>query len=236
MKDQVPQYRKVYETLRKHIEQELYTEGDILPSENELCAVHSTTRPTIRKALDMLTNEGFIKKRQGLGSVVQNRPKGIGLLSIGGTTSAVGQDILKTQVIVKPKIMPWPSDFAFELSDIELESGCIYFERLRLVEDEPVFYDISYLPNINLPRFTSRSLENTSLLKILRENYQIEITGGEQFFIATKSDSKTQKYLKIKADVPILNLQRKMESSRIDFNIYSFLYCNTQKHSLFGRF
>lgn len=236
MERQVPQYRKVYETLRKHIEKEYYTEGDILPSENELCAVHEVTRPTIRKALDMLTNEGFIKKRQGLGSVVQNKPKGIGLLSIGGTTSAVGQENLITKVIVKPTVKPWPENFEFELSETELESGCIYFERLRLVNNEPVFYDISYLPNINLPRFTSRNLENTSLLKILRENYQIEIIGGEQYFIATNSDSRTQKYLNINKDLPILNLQRKMESSRIDFHIYSFLYCNTHKHSLFGRF
>lgn len=236
LEKQVPQYRKVYETLRRHIEKEFYSEGDILPSENELCAVHKVTRPTIRKALDMLTNEGFIKKRQGLGSVVQNKPKGIGLLSIGGTTSAVGQDNLITRVIVKPTVKPWPEDFPIEISETELESGCIHFERLRLVKKEPVFYDITYLPNINLPRFTSRNLENTSLLRILREYYQIEITGGEQYFMATNSDSKTSKYLNIEKGVPVLNLQRKMESSRIGFYVYSFLYCNTNQHSLFGRF
>ena len=90
MNNSVPQYRKVYETLRKHIEKGNYLEGDILPSENDLCAVHQVTRPTVRKALDMITNEGYKKKRQGLGSVVQKKPKGIGILSLSGTTSAVG--------------------------------------------------------------------------------------------------------------------------------------------------
>ena len=232
----IPHYRKVYETLRKHIDEGLYHENDILPSENELCAIHNVTRPTVRKALDMLTNEGYIKKRQGLGSVVQNKPESIGILSISGTTSAVGHGNLKTLVLFKPIVKPWPNDFEFELTDIEKESGCIYFERLRLVNDDPVFVDITYLPNINLPRFTSRSLENTSLFGVLRENYQLEVTGGEQYFEATKADQPIQEQLKIKKNDSILILKRKIETNRIGMHLYSFLYCNTAKHNLYGRF
>ncbi len=232
----IPHYRKVYETLRKHIEGGTYSEGDILPSENELCSVHQVTRPTVRKALDMLTNEGFIKKRQGLGSVVQNKPKGIGILSITGTTSAVGQENLITKVVVKPAVQSWPDQFFFELSDIEMESGCIYFERVRYVNNIPVFYDISYLPNINLPRFTSRNLDNKSLFGILREAYQVKVTGGEQSINAIHPSKEVQQHLKVGANTPVLHLKRKLGTSRIEFNVYSFLYCNTMEHGLFGRF
>lgn len=232
----MPQYRKVYETLRKHIEQGEYAEGDILPSENELCAVHQVTRPTVRKALDILTNDGFIKKRQGLGSVVQSKPKGIGILSLGGTTSAVGHENLITKVIVKPIVQPWPNDFIFELNDIERESGCIYFERLRLIYNEPVFYDISYLPNINLPRFTSKNLNNNSLFDTLRKSYQIKVNGGEQNIKAILADQNIQKHLEVDKNTPIVNLQRKLETNRINFNIYSLVFCHTQKHALYGRF
>ena len=54
----------------------------------------------------------------------------------------------------------WDSAFSFEISELEKEVGCIYFERLRLVNEEPIFYDITMLPNINLPRFTSRKFED----------------------------------------------------------------------------
>ncbi|HKK61591.1 MAG TPA: GntR family transcriptional regulator [Bacteroidales bacterium] len=236
MNETTPQYRQVYETLRKHIECAVYNEGDILPSENELCAVHNVTRPTVRKALDMLTNEGFIKKRQGLGSVVQSKPKGIGILSITGTTSAIGRGNLETKVIVKPVVKPWPMNFTFPLSDIELESGCIYFERLRLVNSEPIFYDISYLPNINLPRFTKRSLENHSLFDVLREHYQLKITGGEQNIKAITPTPTIQEHFSVDFSTPILHLERKLETNRIDFNVYSFLYCDTRDYGLIGRF
>jgi len=184
----------------------------------------------------MLSNEGFIKKRQGLGSVVQDKPKGIGILSIGGTTSAVGQENLITRVTVKPKVIRWPEEFPFSLSDTEEESGCIYFERLRLVNNEPVFYDITYLPNINLPRFTSRNMDNHSLFSLLRENYQIKVTGGEQGIKAIHATKEILQHLKVDNTTPILHLQRKIETNRIDFNIYSFLYCDTRKHELVGSF
>ncbi|HDR67870.1 MAG TPA: GntR family transcriptional regulator, partial [Bacteroidaceae bacterium] len=100
----IPQYRKLYEQLRKLIEDGVYNKGDLLPSENELCAVHNLTRPTVRNAMDMLVNEGFITRHQGKGSIVQGKPKGIGILSLTGTTSAIGQENLTTRIIVKPYI------------------------------------------------------------------------------------------------------------------------------------
>jgi len=184
----------------------------------------------------MLANDGFIKKRQGLGSVVQSKPKGIGILSISGTTSAVGQENLLTKVIFKPIVQPWPEDFFFNLSETEKESGCIYFERVRLLNNVPIFYDISYLPNINLPRFTSRNLENHSLFDLLRETYQIKVTGGEQNIKAIHASETVQKHLKVDSLTPILNLQRKLETNRINFNVYSFMFCDTREHELSGSF
>lgn len=232
----IPRYREVYEQLRKHIVNGIYSPGDLLPSENELCAVNQVTRPTVRRALDMLANEGYISKHQGLGSVVQTPPKGIGILSFSGTTSAIGKENLKTDTIVKPYVKPWPDGFVFDLSDLERESGCIYFERLRYVNDVPVFYDLSFLPNINLARFTARNLNNVSLFELLREQYRIEIKGGMQYIEAITATESCQKHLDVAPDRPILKLQRKLTTNRPDFHVYSILFCNTQEHSLYGEF
>ena len=95
------------------------------------------TRPTVRQALSTLANDGYIRKHQGKGSIVHHLPKEIGILSVSGTTSALGDRNLKTKIIVKPVLMQWPDDFMFPLSDLEKESGCIYMERLRLLDDSP---------------------------------------------------------------------------------------------------
>ncbi len=232
----IPQYRRVYELLRKHILEGVYKEGDILPSENELCRIHGITRPTVRQALSKLTNDGLIHKHQGKGSFVHRIPQDIGILSVSGTTSAIGKKILKTHILSGPTVIRWPEKFIFELSPVELESGCIYLERIRLVNEMPLFYDVSYIANVNLPRFCSRSFENKSLFEILRKSYSIEIKGGVQRLKAISAEGRIIDLLKVKKGKPILHLERKLETSRTNFFIYSTLYCNTETHALFGAF
>ncbi len=232
----VPQHKKIYEILRKHILTGVYAEGSLLPSENELCAVHNSTRPTVRQALEALVKDGFISKKQGKGSLVRKPPQDIGILSISGTASAIGNQYLQTLILQKPQIKPWEENFPFELSQIERESGCIYMERLRLVDGQPVFYDINHLPNINLPRFTSRSLENKSLFETLRSQYQIEIKGGEQKLKAIKADEQIAKLLNLPLGEPVLSIERKLNTNREGFHIYSTIFFNSAKHSIFGTF
>lgn len=232
----VPQHKMLYEILRKHIIDGVYREGDLLPSENELCQIYGMTRPTVRQSLANLANDGYIRKHQGKGSIVHQLPKEIGILSVSGTTSAVGDRNLKTRIIVKPYLMQWPQGFMFTLSELEKESGCVYMERLRLLENVPIFYDISYIANINLPRITARQFENRSLFQILRTYYHVEIKGGEQRIRAISPSQKIARFLKLEQGQPVLHLERKMETNINGLFLYSSIFCNTVKYSIFGRF
>ena len=232
----IPQYRRLYEILRKHILDNVYKENDLLPSENELCQLYGMTRPTVRQALSSLANDGYIIKHQGKGSIVHHLPKEIGILSVSGTTSAVGVRKLKTKIIVRPVRIKWPGDFMFPLTKLEEESGCIYMERVRFLEDLPIFYDISYIANINLPRITSRQFENKSLFRILRESYRIEIKGGEQRIKAIPATSRISRLIKLNKGQPVLHLERRMQTNNPDLFLYSSIFCNTEKYSIFGRF
>jgi len=232
----IPQHRRLYEILRKHISEGVYKEGDLLPSENELCQLYSMTRPTVRQSLSTLANDGYIIKHHGKGSIVHHLPRDIGILSVSGTTSAVGDRKLITKIIVKPQLIQWPEDFMFPLSELEKESGCIYMERLRLLDEVPIFYDISFIANINLPRITSRQFENRSLFQILRNHYNIEIKGGDQRIKAIPATSKISRLLQMKKGEPVLHMERKLETNNPGLFLYSSIFCNTEKYSIFGRF
>jgi DNA-binding GntR family transcriptional regulator len=236
MSSSIPRYRQLYEVLRKQIVEGVYKSGDLLPSENNLCAQHRITRPTVRHALDNMLNKGMIRKHKGKGSIVNGPPIGIGILSISGTTSALGKHNLRTRILSKPVIAHWPGSFMFQLSEEFRQSGCIYLERLRLVNDVPVFYDLNYLPNINLPRFCNRRFEDQSLFDILRRAFQIEVKSGEQRIRAIRADEKIHEYLNVPAGHPILNLQRKLMTNRPGFYFFSSIYCNTEEHALYGTF
>ena len=236
MATRVPHYRKVYEILRKHIVDGVYKEGNLLPSENELCATYQITRPTVRHALGALVVDGYIKKHQGKGSIVASLPQGIGILSIAGTTTAFGSGNLETKMIVKPFVSQWDKDFFYKLTRAEEESGCIRMERVRLFNGHPIFYDINYLPNINLSRFTSRNFDNRSLFDILRTSYNLEVKGGEQKIKAIPAGKYIGKHLQLETGHPVLHLERKFETSRIGYYFYSSIYCNTEDQAVFGVF
>ena len=178
----------------------------------------------------------MILKQQGKGSIVRKAPQNIGILSISGTANAIGVRYLKTDILQKPEIRSWPDNFSFELTELERESGCIYMERLRYVDEVPVFYDINHLPNIYIPRISRRSFENKSLFEILRKNYQIEILAGEQKLKAIKPNEKIIQLLKLNADQPVLHIERKLTTNKAGFNIYSTIYFNSEKHAIFGSF
>ena len=233
---QLPQYRQIYEDLRAQIVAGAYVPGDMLPSEHKLCIKYNVARLTVRKALAQLTADDFIVRRQGKGSTVKGTPKGIGILSLMSTTSALDSTNLTTRIILKPELRKWNEAFTFAVEPQEEEAGCIYFERLRLIDGAPVFYDITMLPNINLPRFLSYDLENKSLFDMLRTNYQILLTGGVQQLFAIRADRQLQQSFQVRAGHPVLQLNRKIDTNRTGFHIYSQVFCVTQRYGLIGTF
>ena len=232
----VPQYRQLYEILRKQITNGMYKAGDILPSESELYVSHSATQPTVRQALALLVNDGYIKKHQGKGSIVQELPKGLGILSIEGRLANSNSDLenLTTRIIDGPRLTEWPKQMLFTPTQNEFEHGCFYIERQRKVDSTVVFYEFLYLPNSKLPRFSALSFENKSLYELLSKIYKIRIKGGEQKLWAITADAKISKFLEVKKGRPVLRLERRIDTTREGFSIYTSLYVNTEKYLLQG--
>ena len=63
-------YRDIAARLQRGIRLGRYDIGKLLPTETELMAQHSASRQTVREALRILSDQGLIVRRAGLGSVV----------------------------------------------------------------------------------------------------------------------------------------------------------------------
>ena len=233
---ELPQYKEIYEHLRSQIADGIYVPGDLLPSEHTLSTSFKVARLTAHKALKQLSADGLIVRHQGKRSMVKGTPKGVGILSLMGTTSALDSPNLTTHITLKQEIRNWNEAFTFSIDPQEEAAGCIYFERLRLLDGIPVFYDISMLPNISLPGFLHYDLENKSLFDTLRAKYQLIVTGGVQQLFAIRADKRLQDSFNISAGHPVLQLNRKIDTNRPGFHIYSQVYCVTQRYGLVGTF
>ena len=65
----------IYTELAEKIKSGDYKPGETLPSEHELTDTYETSRETIRKALNLLAQNGFIQKIRGKGSIVLDMQK-----------------------------------------------------------------------------------------------------------------------------------------------------------------
>ncbi len=232
----LPHYQHLYETLRQQLLKGVYQVGNLLPSEKELQQAHNLTQPTVRQALSMLAEEGFIKKYQGKGSVVQPLPIGLGMLSIQphNPTHLFETAEIRTEILKKPTLGSFPDDFQFVPT---AHTALFYhFERLRLVNDEVIFYEKIALPAEEVPDFHKQKLENRSLFGVLRSRYNVIVKGGEEKVWATAATTPLTDIMRIEAGTPVLRLEKRIETNRPHLTFYSSLYACTDKYLLQGRF
>ena len=227
-------YIKVQKDLKKSIMNGTYGIGDMLPSENTLAQQHGLSRMTIRHALKNLEVEGLIYRQKGKGSFVGFKRKSIELLSIKGFTEIMKRKHLKfdTVFIQKPKVKPLDKDIFWDLEDEELEKGFIHFSRIRLMQNEPIMFEDTFFSKTNLPKFCSNPFVNDSFFDTLSINHNIEITGVIQKFRAILATEEMAINLKIKTGAPILEIIRKLSTSKSGLHIYSFAYCNTDNFTI----
>jgi GntR family transcriptional regulator len=67
-------YRVIADELRQRVESGELAAGALLPSESELSGAYDVSRVTVRKALDILRDEGLVDSRQGFGWFVATDP------------------------------------------------------------------------------------------------------------------------------------------------------------------
>jgi DNA-binding LacI/PurR family transcriptional regulator len=65
-----PRYLQLYDEITVLIRNQTYKAGELLPTEKELCKTYGASRPTVAKALGLLTKEKMIRRRAGFGTQV----------------------------------------------------------------------------------------------------------------------------------------------------------------------
>jgi GntR family transcriptional regulator/GntR family frlABCD operon transcriptional regulator len=234
----IPQYKKLHRQLKQEILEGVHKEGELIPSENQLSREFGINRMTVRKALDALVNEGLIAKKAGKGSVVLSNRLSLGLLSFKGFSEVVEPTEHSAQTIFlsPPHVTEWTQPFFFELTDRQLNNGCIQLERLRMVDNDPVMLEQTWIENDGLKDLAASPLVAHSLFKTLHFNYGIEVVNLEQDIRAIAAPTVAAQHLKMDVGHPLIHIYRKYITSKNAFFIYSSLYCNTEKYALGNKF
>lgn len=177
-------YIEISNDLRKHIlKDNIYHPNDQLPCGPELCAEYGVSKMTIKKALDILVEEGLIYKKRGLGTFV----KGLSsqeLVNIEKTYNnfhqpLTGFSIQNRKKEVESKVLEFiitlPTPQIASSLRISIEDFVYKIIRVRSLDGEPCVVEETYMPIDVIPGLKMAHLES-SIYTYIREvlNYEIQ--------------------------------------------------------------
>lgn len=170
----------IFQDLKQKMETDYYQAGDYLPSEATLCQDYQTSRDTIRKALQLLTKEGLIHKRQGRGSQVALKEQFdfpvSRLTSYQELVEKLGMNsqtklISLEKLIVDTKLAKLTG---FKKSDLVWR-----VTRQRIVDGIASVLDIDYLLKSLVPNLTKEVAEK-SIYQYLEGDLKLEISYAQK--------------------------------------------------------
>jgi len=197
-------YQKVYTQIRDFISSEQWPLGETIPSENELVEYFDVSRITIRSALRLLADDGFILRQRGKGTVVTS-------------SNPLPDDCFEslTQKIIQNGDIP--SSVILEFEKITNNNHTKHFnqgeklyfvKRLRKVNGKPYLISnafVSYKHAFGLSKnYFSESGSNQSIIFILNEKFNIDFKKNSQFICAEILSSDDSLVLNKDSGIPCL--------------------------------
>ncbi len=239
-------YYDIYLQLKQNILDNIYTEGELLPSENALAKEFDVSRETIRKALEYLSQDGLIQKKQGKGSIVLN-PR-LFNFPISGLTSF--KELSKTQNmnakthLISKKMVKVDKDLQKKLM-LPIGTKVLAIERTREVDGQQVIIDFDYLnpeitgdiPEDRLEDSLYDYLENELKLPISFANKEISVENVTEFdrrYLDLRDEDNH--LVVIRSAVYLEDAQYfQFSESRHRVDRFKFIDFSRRKHSLIER-
>jgi len=199
-------YKKLYDDILQNIKAKKFIDTNRLPSENELSKEYGINRHTVRHALGLLKEDGYIYTKKGVGNFVSTIeiPYSITgkssysskILDLGYTPKT---QLLSANIIEADKSIAENLNLPIGFSVIELK-------LLRFANGLPIQISYSYFDSFSY-REILKNLEHKpfSLYGILKHCYpDLKITKVATNFSSLLSSSEHRKLLGISKNSPIL--------------------------------
>lgn len=202
-----PMYKQIENYLKSLIEEKKLKEGDLLPSENQLCEMFSVTRMTVRAALNNLVTERYIEKRKGIGSVVTREKiyDNIGKVS-GFTKEMLDKGFNVATKVEQLEIIEADETISNKLN-IPLNENVWKVNRVRLANDLKVSYMTTYMPQKMFSDLSRKHCEG-SLYKYIEEDCGYKIARSERTVEAVISSKELKRVLSLEKDEAILHIEQ----------------------------
>ncbi|MGN7940609.1 trehalose operon repressor [Virgibacillus sp. 6R] len=188
-------YLAIYKEWTEKIKSGEVKAGEAIPSENDLALTYETSRETIRKALNLLAQNGFIQKIRGKGSIVLDVQKMSfpisGLVSFKEISKTFHSEA-KTTVHDFGLIKPNP----FLKQQLQTSSKDEIWKviRSRTIGGERIILDKDYFLKKYVPTLTKQICEG-SIYDYLENEIKLKISFAKKEIVVEECTSEDREHL-----------------------------------------
>ncbi len=198
-----PIYMQLAHRLRVQINDGEISAGEALPSERDLCKIMGASRVTVRKAIELLIEEGLLSRRQGSGTYVTPRIQAPGsfLSSFSEDAEARGEE---TDTIWMMKVIASATEEEARILELASGADVARLSRVRMAGGEPLAIENAVVPAEMLPEIAHLG---NSLYQALDQRGNRPVTGQQKIRAALAGPTEAS-LLSIPENTEILRIER----------------------------
>jgi DNA-binding GntR family transcriptional regulator len=206
-----PAYVQLVNILRSNMADGLLRPGDQLPSEAQLCGHYEVSPMTVRRAINILVDQGIVIAQQGRGVFVKPVAMSAATFQLGDLQNLFN-DPSQTVQLLESRIVIADERVANKLA-VEVGQRAIYIRRLLRTNGIPTFYHREYLVYDPTRPVVEAELEVTALQHLFTGSSESILKHGE---ITIEADILTDE------EAHLLQAEQPMAAFRLSHLFYDF--------------
>lgn len=221
----LPLYYQLKESILKAVKNQDFKIGERLPSERELAEYHNISRMTVKKAVDILVDDGYLFRKQGSGTFVNDYQQSYSISPLMSFTKEMEKKGLNynSKILNFNKIKS--ENIALKMN-LDSKENLYHLQRLRLIENKPFLLENTYLSATKFKNLTKEKIKNSSLFKIIKNEYNIQLTEAEAEVESVIFNNKIAEKMQIKEGMLGLSFEQLSKSKNEIIEYTSAYYRN----------
>lgn len=200
----MPLHQQISEPLSRLIKAGKLAAGTLIENEVSMARRLDVSRPTTRRAMQTLVEEGLLIRKRGRGTVVAPKPlhRRMRVSSLNDELQSAGKHPMTE--ILRYNLRPATAEMAQKL-DVAVGEDVVEIERIRYRDTIPIAVLYNWLPVAYAPAYAD--LQEHGLYEMLRD-HGMEIASTTQVVTAKLPQRRIARLLDITKATPVLAIER----------------------------
>jgi GntR family transcriptional regulator len=204
-----PLYQQIKVLIMQSLQSGEWKAGELIPSEVELATRFKVSQGTVRKAIDELSAENLVVRRQGKGTFVATHHEARAQFRFLRLVPDFGELQQPENHIIEVKRIRGPAEVTRVL-DIKAGDSVVYIKRVQFFDSVPTILEEIWLPGAIFKGLTAERLVEYKgpMYALFETEFGTQMIRAAEKLRAVSADAQAVELLKVDLGAPLLSVDR----------------------------